>query len=131
MEKVREQAIEIAKEVFTALGPGLHECVYQNAMVIDLQLAGFVCQTEVVVPVFYKGYQVGTGRMDIVVHPNELSVLVLELKAIRSAIGDTERTQLENYLKNLTPKNESQGLVINFPQTPGATEIQVIEITSF
>lgn len=135
MEKVREHAIGIAQNVFDELGPGLHECVYQKAMLIDLQLAGFVCQTEVVVPIFYKGFEVGTGRMDIVVHSsdlNESSVLVLELKAIRSAIGDTERTQLENYLKNLTPQaGSSQGLVINFPQTPGATEIQVIEITSF
>lgn len=123
MEKVREQAIEIAKEVFTALGPGLHECVYQNAMVIDLQLAGFVCQTEVVVPVFYKGYQVGTGRMDIVIHLED-KLFVLELKAIRSAIGDTERTQLLNYLRNLS--QETQGVVINFPQALGSTEIQVI-----
>ena len=99
-------------------------------MAIELQEAGLICQKEVAVPIYYKTYQVGAGRMDIVIYPEANHLFVLELKAVRSAIGNTEQTQLLHYLQNLKiayPYLTVQGLVLNFPKQ--GAEVQIIDFS--
>lgn len=58
---------EAAFEVRLNLGPGYLESVYQNALMIELRSRGIYAEKESVIPVWYKGEQVGDFRADILV----------------------------------------------------------------
>ena len=52
--------------VHTALGPGLLESAYRACLCRELELRGLSFQTEVAVPVIYRGLTIPTAyRMDL------------------------------------------------------------------
>jgi len=126
------QVLEIAKDVYKCLGRGLHECIYQKAMAAGLRDTSVKYQTEVTIPIYYREWQVGVGRADILVlgtgdaYPD--SSFIIELKAVRTAIGPNETTQILNYLRHIG-NGINRGLIINFPQTDSAEEIQYKWVT--
>lgn len=84
---------EAAFEVRLNLGPGYLESVYQNALMIELRSRGIYAEKESVIPVWYKGEQVGDFRADILVE----KTVILELKAVRE-LNPVHEAQLVNYL---------------------------------
>ena len=96
-----------AIEVHKALGPGLLESVYHKCLKKELTIKGISFQSELLVPVSYKGLEIDTElRCDLFVE----NILVVELKAIESILPIHE-AQILTYMKLLTvPK----GLMINF-----------------
>ena len=84
---------EAAFEVRLNLGPGYLESVYQNALMIELRSRGIYAEKESVIPVWYKGEQVGDFRADILVE----KAIILELKAVRE-LNPVHEAQLVNYL---------------------------------
>ncbi len=100
---------QTSTDIYNTLGPCHSENTYKNALLIELQKAGYKFQTEVVIPFLYKGQTVGYGRIDILTEHG-----IIELKAIQSLKKHDSR-QLENYL-NYTDSNI--GFLINFPYNP-------------
>ena len=80
--------------VHQTLGPGFLENVYRRSLLIELAKQGLATNTEMEVPIFYEGLEVGKHRLDIVVEDR----LILELKAIE-ALGKTQYAQVRSYLK--------------------------------
>ena len=73
------QIIDCAMEVYKTLGPGLLESVYQTALKKELEDNGFVVETEVPLPLNYKGVQMNCGyRMDMVINHK----IIIELKSV-------------------------------------------------
>ncbi len=103
--------IESAITVHRELGPGLLESVYQTCLSRELSARGIGHQTEVPVPVFYRGQKVAHEgfRLDFLVQ----DYVVLELKAVEK-VQPVHSKQLLTYLK-LT--NKSLGLLINFNES--------------
>ncbi len=99
-----------AIEVHKAIGPGLLECIYHKCMKKELTLRGIKFQSEMMVPVHYKGLEIDTElRCDLFVE----GILVVELKAV-NAIHPIHEAQLITYMNLLqSPK----GLIINFNTT--------------
>ena len=96
-----------AMEVYGHFGPGLLESVYEKAMVRELQLRGLEVQSQVSIPILYKGAPVGDDlRMDLLVEGE----LIVELKSVEE-IKDVFYKQLRTYLKLL---GKREGLLINF-----------------
>ena len=62
MEKILECINVVNKE----LGNHYKENIYQYALYVELNLRGYLVQTEVIVPIFYKGVYVGFERADVV-----------------------------------------------------------------
>lgn len=114
MKKNIEKIKKIAKDVYKTLGSGHPEVVYDKAMRIGLRLAGIKYESQKVVELKYKGYYVGEGYPDIVIHFGKKK-LIIELKAVGGEMGAPEEQQLRNYMKILGIK---YGLLINFQQ-PG------------
>ena len=107
--------IECVKTVSDELGFHYKENIYQSALYLEMNLKGYITQTEVVVPIIYKGYYLGFERADIVVYSSEGNIInILELKSQNSRITSKEIIHLRKYLKNL--KCET-GLLINFFET--------------
>lgn len=100
------QIVGAAMEVINALGHGLNEKPYENALVVELQLRGRRCDQQARFPVVYKGHQVAEYIPDLIVD----GTVVVDAKVI-DAITDIERGQMLNYLR-LTRKRV--GVILNF-----------------
>ena len=109
---------EIAIDIFNELGSGFDECIYQKAFEVALRLEKLHYENQRILPIFYKKFNIGEGKPDLVVN-NGKEKLVVELKATGSSLSPKEEIQLKNYLRVL---NIKKGLLINFPQ-PGRKDI--------
>lgn len=98
--------IGAAMEVHRALGPGFLESVYEEALCVELELLKIPFQRQQAVPVLYKGREVGTGRLDLIIDDN----LLVELKTVE-ALAPIHIAQVISYLKAL---DLPLGLLINF-----------------
>ena len=106
-DDIKYQVRGAAMEVYRHFGPGLLESVYEKAMVRELQLRGLEVDSQVNIPILYKGAPVGDDlRMDLLVE-NEL---IVELKSVEE-IKDVFYKQLRTYLKLM---GKTEGLLINF-----------------
>tara|TARA_Y100000741_G_scaffold363938_1_gene353425 strand:- start:468 stop:845 length:378 start_codon:yes stop_codon:yes gene_type:complete len=107
-----EKILDCIRSVNKELGNHYRENIYQYALYIELNLRGYLVQTEVMIPIQYKGVYVGFERADIVIYnPNGNIEYILELKSQNSRLASKEITQLRKYLNNLSCNN---GLLINF-----------------
>jgi GxxExxY protein len=96
-------AIEVHKE----LGPGLLESVYHTCFVEELASRQLHYQSELEVPIVYKGKQLSANlRLDVLVE----DLMVVELKAVEK-IMPVHQAQLLTYLKLL---EKPKGILINF-----------------
>ncbi len=101
--KVNGAAIEVHKE----LGPGLLESVYHYCLKHELLNRGIKFQSELIVPVNYKGLILDAElRCDLLIE----NILPVELKAVEYILPIHE-AQIITYMKLL---NAPEGLLINF-----------------
>lgn len=100
-------AITIHKE----LGPGLLESVYQSCMIVELRSMGRKVESEVSLPVFYRGQRVHEEgfRLDLLVE----DTIIVELKSVEKIL-DLHKKQLLTYLRLA---RKPLGLLINFNET--------------
>ncbi len=106
-EEITEQIIGAAIDVHRALGPGLLESLYQEAMVFELERRSLHVQRQVEIPIVYKDQTLGGAfRLDLVVE----RTVVVELKAVDHVLPVHE-AQLLSYLR-LT--DLPVGLLLNF-----------------
>ena len=116
MGKLIPTLVKIANTVYSELGHGWNEKVYQEAMKIELNrtLVKIVVSSEVPTSIVYKGIQLGDGvyvRTDIVLTDDTNHKLLLELKVSKTNL-DKAVNQCKRYLRlGAIPI----GLVINFP----------------
>lgn len=98
-----------AERVYTELGPGHSESVYQRAMCVALWQADVWSDQEVVLPVYFSGHPVGHVRLDILTETH-----VLELKALVSDIKDPGgHIQVKRYRRILGDERRNY-VLINF-----------------
>jgi GxxExxY protein len=76
--ELTRKIIGVFYDVYNELGHGFLESVYQKSLVLALKSAGLDARSPVVIPVWFRGQQVGHFEGDMLV---ERSVL-LELKAV-------------------------------------------------
>lgn len=100
------EVIGCAMRVHNALGPGLREKPYENALVIELRLTGFKADQQRPYPILYLDQVVGDCIPDITVNDD----LLVDAKSVDS-IGENEQAQMLNYLRISGLKI---GLNINF-----------------
>ena len=112
--------VNIANDIFASVGPGYNEVIYHKAFEIALRLIGIQYQSEVVTPVFYKGYNIGHGRVDLIIN----NKLIIELKAIANFNIDTANVQIKNYMSHYSIQ---EGLIINFGQ-PNKNTMGILNI---
>lgn len=98
--------IGCAMEVHNILGNGFQEVVYQRALAIELLQHEVPFQRELEMPLFYKGHEVGTRRVDFLVDDR----VMVELKAI-TRLEDVHLAQGLNYLEAY---KLDVGLLLNF-----------------
>ena len=103
---VTSKIIGCAMEVHNNLGNGFQEVVYQRALSIEMKLQNIIHEREKEMPLSYKGYDIGTRRVDFFVDKK----IMVGLKAVKE-LEDVHLAQAINYLEAY--KMEI-GLLINF-----------------
>lgn len=95
--------------VHQTLGNGFQEAIYQRALAIEMNLAHINFIREFEMPIFYRGQQIGTRRVDFFVE----GIISVELKAT-TKLEDAHFAQAINYLEAY---HLEIGLLINFGET--------------
>jgi len=106
LDCLTQPIIGCAIDVHRALGPGLLEATYENALCVELQSAGLTFERQVAYPVLYRGTKVGEYRLDLLVEDN----VIVELKSVE-ALNPLFIAQVLAYLR-VTGKEV--GLLFNF-----------------
>lgn len=107
-----EEIVDCIKTVEYILGNNYKENIYQFALYTELNLRGYMVQTEVIVPVYYKSVYVGFERADLVIYNKDASIMcILELKSQNARVGTKEINQLRKYLNNTSTE---YGILVNF-----------------
>ena len=108
LNHLSSQIIDAAITVHKELGPGLLESVYNSCMLLELENMGVKTQSEVLLPVFYRGQKLdGQGfRLDLLIEDQ----IIVELKSV-SKVEPVHKKQLLTYLRLA---DKPLGLLINF-----------------
>ena len=112
------RVIGYAMTVHSALGNGFQEVIYQRALEVEMADEGLSFTREHEMPIYYKGRQIGSRRVDFLVD----SVVSVGLKAI-ARLEDVHLAQAINYLEAY---DLEVGLLINF----GARSLEFKRVTN-
>ncbi len=94
-------------DVYVALGPGLLESVYEEALAFELEQRGLKVERQVQVPIIYRGHPLKTElRLDLLVDDS----VIVELKSVEE-MKKLFWKQLLTYLRLL---NKQVGFLVNF-----------------
>ena len=111
-QELTHKIIGAAMEVHKHLGNGFQEVVYQRALAIEMRMQNIEFVREQEMAIDYKGYHVGTRRVDFFVEDK----IMVEIKAVIN-LEDVHLAQAMNYIEAY---NLEIGLLINF----GAKSLQ-------
>ena len=93
--------------VYKALGPGLLESVYEEALVYELEKRGLKVERQLDVPILYDDHLLKTPlRLDLLVE----SKVIVEIKSVRE-MRDVFFKQTRTYLRL---KGLKLGILVNF-----------------
>jgi GxxExxY protein len=109
-DDLTQKIIGVFYDVYNELGSGFLESVYRESMRMALTQEGLMAQTEVPIPVSFRGELVGIFRADLIVQ----DVVLIELKACE-ALAREHESQTLNYLKATAIE---VALLMNFGPTP-------------
>ena len=101
------RVIGCAMKVYSTLGPGLLESIYEEALMIELDNNDIYAVSQIPIKAIYDGVELkGYFRIDILVE----DTLVLELKSVKQ-FDPVHYKQMRSYLRLL---NKPLGYLINF-----------------
>jgi GxxExxY protein len=112
------EIMSVVYEVHNQLGPGYPEEIYQRAVGMEFALRKIPIEEQKVIPVMYKGKQMGIFRLDMVVNGK----IILEFKAV-SELNSLFKQQTLSYLK---ATGLNLGILINF----GAQRVEYVRIAN-
>jgi GxxExxY protein len=95
VEKIGRIALDAAYRVYSTLGPGLLESVYETCLAYEIRASGLLVETQVAVPVTYKDLSLEGGlRLDLLVE----KCVIVEIKAVET-MNPVYEAQLLTYLR--------------------------------
>lgn len=107
LDRTSGQVVDAAIRVHTELGPGLLEGAYQACLAHELKTRGLHVETQITLPLHYRGVTIDVGyRVDLLV----CNSVIVEVKAV-SRLLPIHEAQLLSYLRL---GGRSVGLLINF-----------------
>jgi len=139
---LQEMVYNLSERIYTHLGSGHNEQIYQKALFYELLGHGLNADMERHINVVYEDsfgnkHHLVSERIDIFIHKNDKSVftelheynVILELKAISKVLNTIEIIQINKYFRELDKDNTpvEYGILINFPQPSAKGVADTIE----
>jgi GxxExxY protein len=110
---------DLAREIYSQLGPGYSERVYHEAMGVLLREKGVPYESERIIPILFREHVIGHLRADMIINKET----ILEFKTIKT-LNDAAELQGNNYLRLTGLKT---AYLINYPPHPDR-EVEVRKI---
>ncbi len=66
--KIGKAIKKMAKEVYSNLGSGFNEDIYQRALAVEFGRSGMEYSREMNIEIYYKGYPLNLDRPDFIVY---------------------------------------------------------------
>ena len=110
---------DLAREIYSQLGPGYSERVYHEAMGVLLREKGVSYESERIIPILFREHVIGHLRADMIINKET----ILEFKTIKT-LNDAAELQGSNYLRLTGLKT---AYLINYPPHPDR-EVEVRKI---
>jgi GxxExxY protein len=134
MSSIVEQVHNVCNSIYTQLGPGHSEVVYQTALVLEMyNLGATSVESEKHVPVFFVDtnqvqHTIGNERIDILARFPQNTVVLIELKAVANVNRVGLEHQLQKYIRSLREMNvfPDHKFGINFPQQNDKNQVDFI-----
>ena len=137
LQKFISSIEKLANEVYSTLGDGFSEDIYQRALAFEFRSRGIDYLRETNVEIFYKDQMVGLGEIDFYfpTQKNKYFSLnqpvILETKYL-AKLNDSARSQLRQYLMS-TRKNKTKainkleyGLLLNWQKDAEYDDSRVV-----
>ena len=105
-QEITKKIIGAAMKVYSVLGKGFQEVVYQRALEIEFRKWGLQFVGEFSMPIYYDNEQIAERRVDFFVE----GIISVELKA-REVLEKLHYSQARNYLEAY---NLEVGILLNF-----------------
>ena len=112
---------DLARVIYSQLGPGYSERVYHTAMEVLLRAKGVPYESERIIPILFREHVIGHLRADMIINKET----ILEFKTIKT-LNDAAELQGSNYLRLTGLKT---AYLINYPPHPDR-EVEVHKIIS-
>lgn len=111
VDQITSIILGAAIAVHEELGPGLLESIYMACLLIELRERGLRVESEVVLPVFYRGRRIANSgfRLDLLVE----DLVIVELKSVEKVLP----VHVRQVLSYLRLAKKPIGLLINFNET--------------
>ncbi|MBK5272525.1 MAG: GxxExxY protein [Bacteroidia bacterium] len=109
-EDITDKIISVFYKVYSTLGYGFLEKVYENALLFEFQKQEINAIAQFPIEVFYNGQKAGQYFADIIIE----SLVIIEVKTAEH-IAKEHEFQLINYLK---ATELEVGLLLNFGEKP-------------
>lgn len=106
LNEITEKIIGCAIEVHKALGAGLLESVYEEALCIEMEIQGLNFERQKPMPLLYKEKRIGDFRLDLLIE-NEV---IVEIKSVER-FDPIFSAQILTYLRIA---GKRVGLLLNF-----------------
>lgn len=98
-----------ANSVYRALGPGLAEAVYRNALCVELQMQllnpHVPVAMEVIRPIVYRGVEVGHHRHDLMCGSTIVEIKVVKTATPTAAMCAAHASQAARYVQHMKPSD--------------------------
>lgn len=118
ISKLKREMEGMCQTVFDALGKQQPESAYQRALAIELRRQGVAVALEVPVPIVYRGEQISSRRIDLLLKLADGSSAIVEMKAISSLTkGKNNAAQQVGYYLDVFGVHH--GFLVNFPHDTG------------
>ncbi len=112
--------------IYSSIGSGHRECVYQKAFEIHLRKHSVEYESHKIVPVNYLGCSAGFCELDILTHDIDFNQsIIIELKTV-TKITRPNIVQVQKYMQEL---GIDLGLIVNFPIGGGELEFYTIDLS--
>tara|TARA_B110000208_G_C11563565_1_gene356258 strand:- start:83 stop:505 length:423 start_codon:yes stop_codon:yes gene_type:complete len=109
------------ENIMNDLGNDLSESIYHRALEVELRQNSYNYNSEVIIPIKYKGNPVGTVRPDIILD----NKYILELKSVSGGLKNKEIQQLKVYLRHT---EYNYGFLINF-RSSDSDKVEILMIS--
>src|SRR5215204_3067578 len=116
VEAVVTEAVDVGYTVYSELGPGFKEPIYERAFCLELDARGITYECEKRIEVKYKQWRIPGQKVDLLI----ANVVLVELKAV-PCLKKIHRRQVLSYLKTMDLR---VGLLMNFNVTFFKTNIK-------
>ena len=131
LSPLQELIYNLSERVYTNLGSGHNEQIYQKALFYELMCNNLKADIERHISVIYEDslgnkHHLVSERIDIFIHKDSTSIfpeihehnVVLELKAISKILNTIEIIQINKYFRELDKEGTPihYGILINFSQ---------------